>query len=354
MKELYQEALRLLDRDEPFSLATVIRTQGSTPRKPGSMMLIRENGDIVGSLGGGCVEGDVWAAATGMLKRKEPAALVRYHLNEPVTSPHGMICGGSMEFLVEPILSSGEFLPIARAILNAIEGGDPVSVATRISEIGIGKKLAWLGDGSRSGTLGDPVLDEEAMGRMSGTERFVTPLLETDYFIKTHVAHPMILFLGGGHIAKATESFAKPLGFRFTVVDDRPLFANRDRFLEAENVLVRDFESALDDIPLTAESSIVVATRGHQYDDVALEAAIRTPAKYVGLVSSRRKWLLLRRKLLERGLPENRVGEIHAPIGLDLGSRSPEEIALSILGEIVAFRNGREGKPLKYDPGLGT
>ena len=339
MRNLWVKAVRLLERGESFVLATVIRTRGSTPRKAGSRMIVCRNGDIVGSLGGGCVEGDVWSAATEMLKRGNPATRKQYHLNEPVESPHGMICGGTMEFLLEPVDRPDEFFPIARAVLAAIEGGAPVSVATGISPGNIGKKSVRP-------------LDREALRRTPESN----PHLDADSgtFIEFHRPLPSVLFMGGGHIAKATESFAGPLGFRFSVIDDRPLFANRDRFLEADDILVREFESAFDDDPVAADTPIVVATRGHRYDDIALEAAIRTPAKYVGLVSSRRKWLLLRRKLLERGLPENRVGEIHAPIGLDLGSRSPEEIALSILGEIVAFRNGREGKPLKYDPGLGT
>ncbi len=119
MRNLWVKAVRLLERGESFVLATVIRTRGSTPRKAGSRMIVCRNGDIVGSLGGGCVEGDVWSAATEMLKRGNPATRKQYHLNEPVESPHGMICGGTMEFLLEPVDRPDEFFPIARAVLAA-------------------------------------------------------------------------------------------------------------------------------------------------------------------------------------------------------------------------------------------
>lgn len=340
---MFEEAIRLRERGEPFALVTVVRVRGSTPQKPGSRLLVRRDGSTLGTLGGGCVEGALQEAALRALREGRGAEVVHYALNEPIGSPHGMVCGGAMDFLIETAPAPAD------EILAARTDGPPLAVATRLRPAG--RRMILRKGRDPDGTLGDAELDAAAvrkaqeLWRDGGTA--VAALDDArECYIEVHVPPPLLAAVGGGHIGRAMEPLAKGLGFRFAVIDDRPAFANRDRFVEADEVLVADFAEGLSRLPLREESAVLVATRGHKYDDVALEAALRSRAGYVGLVSSRRKWILIRERLLARGVPSDRVASVHAPVGLDIGARTPEEIALSIVAEVVAWRRGRAGGPL--------
>ena len=160
------------------------------------------------------------------------------------------------------------------------------------------------------------------------------------------------MLAGGGHVSKALAPIAKSVGMRIFVVDDRAEFANEERFPEADIVLVRDFVEGLNELPINANSFVIIATRGHRYDDVALEAAARGPARYVALLGSKRKTIMVFEELLKRGVPPERVRELRSPSGLDIGARTPEEIAVSIVAEILMFRLGGRGVPLQLDDRL--
>jgi xanthine dehydrogenase accessory factor len=175
--------------------------------------------------------------------------------------------------------------------------------------------------------------------------------VETDdgaeLFIETYTSPATVVLVGGGHISKAIAPLAKMLELRLYVVDDRREFANKERFQEAESVAVADYANCLDSFPITKNTAVIVATRGHNFDDVALEAAVRSPAGYVGLVGSQRKVILIYEELLKRGVPLERIREVHSPIGLDIRARTPEEIAISIMAEVVQWRLGGTGTPMK-------
>jgi xanthine dehydrogenase accessory factor len=158
--------------------------------------------------------------------------------------------------------------------------------------------------------------------------------------------------MGGGHISKALAALAQPLGYQFHIVDDRQEFANAERFPGAVSTIVADYDVGLQDIPMNANTAVVVATRGHKYDDMAAEAAVRSPAGYVGILGSKRKNLLIYEELFRKGIPEERIRAVRAPVGLDLGGRTPEEIALSIMAEIVAVRLDGSGASLQMDERL--
>ena len=171
----------------------------------------------------------------------------------------------------------------------------------------------------------------------------------TELFVEGFTTPPTLVLMGGGHIGKATSTLAATLGFRIYVVDDRPEFANADRFPEAAGTVIATYSEGLAQVPINANTYIVVATRGHRQDDYALEAAIGTPATYVGLLGSKRKTLLIYRHLLEKGHSPEVLRRVRSPMGLDIGALTPEEIAVSIMSEIIMVRRGGQGGKMQME-----
>ena len=206
--------------------------------------------------------------------------------------------------------------------------------------------------GYTEGTLGNPEIDQEASAKaetlmVHGKYEFVTNDTGAEYFIEAYTTPPQIVLCGGGHVSKAIYSVAKNLGFRVYITDDREEFANEERFPDIDGVVALKPEDALPNLPINPNTFIVVATRGHRYDNVALEAAAKTPAKYVGLMGSKRKTIMIYEDLIRSGLALDRIKEIRSPIGLDIHARTPDEIAVSIMAEILMFRLGGTGLPMK-------
>ena len=358
MQDVFHEAVNLLEKDEQLVMATVIRTKGSTPQKPGAKLLVRKDGTGVGTLGGGCVEGDIWYAASQLMRRGGDAQYREYELNEDLAAEDGLVCGGTMFFLIDPVYRPAQYLDIAKEVDEAYEGGPSVALASLIRTSNgrgsIGSKLFIREDGSTEGSLGDLRLDHDAVMRARnlmamGRNEYVITEEGVEYFIEAYTTPPQLVICGGGHVSRALASHAKPLGFRLFITDDREEFANPQRFPEADIVVGEKPEDALKKLPINANSFIVVATRGHRFDNVALAAAAETPARYVGLMGSKRKTILIYEDLVRMGLNEERLREIRSPIGLDIHARTPEEIAVSIMGEILMFRLGGTGQEMKLE-----
>ena len=358
MHEVFKEAGNLLEAGEPIVVATVIDTRGSTPQKPGAKLLVRRDGSGVGTLGGGCVEGDIWFAASELMRRGGGAQYRDYHLNEDLAAEDGLVCGGTMYFLIDPIYEPQGYLAYAQEIDSAYRGGPSVALASLVKAAGggttTGAKLLIREDGTTDGTLGDPALDDDATARarklmLHGRNDYVTAPDGAEYFLEAYTTPPQLVLCGGGHVSKAIAPVAATLGFRIFVTDDREEFANKDRFPEADMVVAKKPEEALAELPINANTFIVVVTRGHRYDNVALEAAAATPASYVGLMGSKRKTILIYEDLIRAGMSLDRIREIRSPIGLDIHARTPEEIAVSIMAEILMFRLGGTGVPMKLE-----
>jgi xanthine dehydrogenase accessory factor len=237
------------------ALATIVRSRGSTPRKDHAKMLIREDGTSIGSVGGGCVEAAVWEKAQEVMESNR-AELLRYELNDDDAENEGLICGGTVEIFVEPVLPD-----------------------------------------------------------------------------------PRIVLLGAGHLGQAIAQLGRQVGFQVAVVDDRESFASAARFPDAE-VVCQPFEASLESLHINSESFVLVITRGHRHDQIALERALQSQARYVGLIGSRRKIAILVRNLLAKGYAPALFDRLHAPIGLEIGSETPEEIAVSAVAELIAIRKG--------------
>ncbi len=356
MESVFREAAVLAGKGEPFVIATVIGTKGSSPQKSGAKLLIRSDGSAVGTLGGGCVEGDIWFAAKEILKHHGGPEYKDYYLNEDIAARDGLVCGGTMYFFLEPVWEPAEFLPMVRDIMKAYEGDGTVSLATMVKpgDAGgrTGARLFVDKDGLRTGTLGRPELDELAAetARELGSYGKCEHVLTTDgteLFVEAYTAPATLVLMGGGHINKAVAPLASALGFRLYVVDDRPEFASKERFPEAEETVVADYVTGLAHFSVTRNTAIVIAPRGHNFDDVALEIAALSQAGYVGLVGSQRKVILIYEQLLKRGVPLERVREIHSPIGLDIRARTPIEIAISIMAEVIQHRLGGTGQAMR-------
>ena len=358
MKEVIQETIRQLEDEQPCVLATVVRTKGSTPQKSGSMLLVRQDGTGVGTLGGGCVEGDIWFAAKEMLRNQGGPEFKDYYLNEDIAARDGLVCGGTMYFYLEPMWKPESFLDIGKQVVNAYEGGDPVGLATVVNtpEDGpeLGAKLMLQLDGTVTGTLGSQELDDRALAvarRVAdvGSNESFSNDEGIEVFIEGFTTPPTLAVIGGGHVGKATADLANMLGYRVFIVDDRPEFSNPERFPYAGQTVVTKYDRWNEDLTINVNTFVVVATRGHRFDDMALESALKTRARYIGLMGSRRKNLMIYRRLLDQGVSLDRLKEVHAPIGLDIGGLQPEELAVSIMAEIIMTRRGGKGGQMQMD-----
>ena len=359
MQEVFSEAVNLLEKDDQLVVATVIRTKGSTPQKPGAKLLVRKDGSGVGTLGGGCVEGDIWFAASQLMKRGGSAQYREYQLNEDLAADDGLVCGGTMYFLIDPVYKPEDYLQYAREIDAAYRGEGAVAVANLIkpapgSDVPLGAKMFIREDGYTDGTLGNSDMDDAAKDKafelmVHGKNEYVIAENGAEYFVEAFTTPPQLVICGGGHVSKSIAAHAKPLGFRLFITDDREEFANKQRFPEADMIIAKNPEEALKELPINPNTFIVVATRGHKFDNVALAAAADTSARYVGLMGSKRKTILIYEDLVRMGISIDRLQEIRSPIGLDISARTPEEIAISIIGEILMFRLGGTGQAMKLE-----
>jgi xanthine dehydrogenase accessory factor len=359
MHEVFREAVNLLEKDDQLVVATVIRTKGSTPQKPGAKLLVRKDGSGVGTLGGGCVEGDIWFAASQLMKRGGSAQYREYQLNEDLAADDGLVCGGTMFFLIDPIYKPEDYLDYAKEIEAAYRGEGAVAVANLIkpvpgSDVPLGSKMFIREDGHTEGTLGDSDMDDAAKDKafelmVHGKNEYIIAENGAEYFVEAFTTPPQLVICGGGHVSKSIAAHAKPLGFRLFITDDREEFANKQRFPEADMIVAKNPEEALKELPINPNTFIIVATRGHKFDNVALSAAAATSARYVGLMGSKRKTILIYEDLVRMGISLDRLQEIRSPIGLDISARTPEEIAISIIGEILMFRLGGTGRAMKLE-----
>ena len=358
MRDVIQETVNQLDTGHPCVLATVVRTKGSTPQKAGAMLLVRNDGTAVGTLGGGCVEGDIWFAAREILRDHGGPQFKDYYLNEDIAARDGLVCGGTMYFYLEPFWDAADFAPIGHELLGAYDGAEPAALATIVRSDSdtapLGAKLLLRSDGAIAGTLGTAALDEialDAAARVAavGANESVDLDAHTELFVEGFTTPPTLVMVGGGHVGKATADLAHRLGYRVYVVDDRADFANPERFPYAADTIVAPYTDWAQHLDLNVNSFIVVASRGHWFDDVALESALTTRARYIGLLGSRRKTLMIYQRLLQQGIPRARLAQVHAPIGLDIGALEPEELAVSIMSEIIMARRGGQGRPMTMD-----
>ena len=264
MEDVFREAKTQLEKGQPVVVATVVRTKGSTPQKPGAKLLVRNDGSGVGTLGGGCVEGDIWFAAKELMKRGGSAEHRDYQLNEDLAAQDGLVCGGTMYFLIDPIYRPDKYLSYADEINRAYEGESSVALATLLKPAAgsfdsTGAKLFIRDDGTTEGTLGSADLDAEALNKSSdlmihGNNEYIVSLNGAEYFIEAYTTPPQLVLCGGGHVSNAIAPMAKKLGFHVFITDDRKEFANKERFPEADMIVDLKPEDAFHNYSYTRSS----------------------------------------------------------------------------------------------------
>lgn len=260
--DLFEEIIKLRRAGLRGALATIVHTNGSIPSYESSRMLVREDGSIAGTIGGGCVEADVWAAAREVMKIEAPRKMV-FNLNHEASYDNGLICGGTLEVFVEPILPQ-----------------------------------------------------------------------------------PALYIFGGGHVSMALAQAAHTAGFAIGVIDDRESFANAERFPMAREIFT-SFDDAYAKLQPNASTYIVIVTRGHKDDMRVLAWAVNTDAKYIGMIGSKRKVISVYEALEKEGYAPEKFENVHAPVGLEIGALTPEEIAISITAELIAVRRHAKDLPHK-------
>jgi xanthine dehydrogenase accessory factor len=252
--DLYEEIVRLRKDGRRGAVATIVNVRGSIPSFKTAKMLVRDDGSIVGTIGGGCVEAEVWQAARDVMESERPRTLT-FDLNQDPKYDTGLVCGGTLEIFVEPILPPAD-----------------------------------------------------------------------------------LYIFGAGHVAASLYKVARIAGFDITVIDDREAYASRERFPEAQQIIVEDFDKAAAQLSPSESSYIVIVTRGHRDDMRMLRWAVQTQARYIGMIGSKRKTITIFKELQSQGLAAHLFERVHAPVGLDIGAITPEEIAVSIVAELIAKR----------------
>lgn len=343
MKDILSDLIKWRERGDRIALATVISVKRSAPRPPGAKMAVNEHGEISGGVSGGCVEGAVVEIAEQVIDG-EPPRLLHFGIADSEAWDVGLPCGGEIDVWVQAY-EPGRFEEVARADGRAAE-------VTLLEGARPGSKLIVEADGARSGSLGAPELDDDAA-------RTASEMLWAEYserhdamFVDVTAPAPRLILFGAVDIAAALCTLARATGWRPYVVDPRGRFATPERFPDAEGVIAAWPDEAFAKLGgIDPATSIAVLTHDPKLDDAALQIALRSPARFVGAMGSRRAQASRRERLLQAGLADEELARLSAPLGLDLGAAGREETALSIMAEVVAARHGHEGGRLSQARG---
>ncbi|MEO3787364.1 XdhC/CoxI family protein [Actinocorallia sp. B10E7] len=324
-----------------YALATVIGAVGSAPRRPGAAMAVSEDGEAVGSVSGGCVEGAVYELCREVL-RTGSAVRESFGYSDDTAFAVGLTCGGTIEVFVQPA-------PPAQ-VVEAVSASSPVAVAHVLD--GSGATFVILPDGHHgsSGTAAvDTAVVAEARAMLDGGAtgiRSVRRRPGLEVFIASYATRPRLLVFGAIDYAGPVVRLGRFLGYRVTVCDARPVFATPARFPDADEVVVDWPHRYLASTEIDSRTAVVILTHDAKFDLPLLEVALRLPVGYVGAMGSRRTHAERLERLREAGLTDAELARLHSPIGLDLGARTPEETAVAIIAEIVAGRRGGGALPL--------
>jgi xanthine dehydrogenase accessory factor len=341
MREILSDVDRWRAAGEAVALATVVSTWGSAPRREGAKLAVSAAGAMAGSVSGGCVEGALVEEARGVLRDGRPR-LVRYGVADETAWSVGLACGGRIEVFVAPLQAD-----VYEAERDALAGELALAAATVIAGPDglLGRALLVSASGEVRGSidagLDAAARDAAALALADGASRRIA-LGPAEVFVEALLPAPTIVIVGGVHVAVTLAALARSLGFRVVVVDPRAAFATPERFPHAHRLLHMWPDEALAELGLSGSTAVAVLSHDPKLDDPALRVALGSPAFYVGALGSARTQAKRRARLAESGVSPALLDRIHGPIGLDLGGRAPEEIALAILAEIVAARNRRK------------
>ncbi len=337
----------IADWQDDTAIATVVATWGSAPRQVGAKLAMAHGHKLAGSVSGGCIEGAVYEEGMDALLTGRARLLTYGVADETAFEAIGLACGGSIEVFVEPLTDQlrafwarahHEELPCAT--VTVIKGPEDV----------VGYKVLIDENGAVKANRGDEIyhafmpqmITAGALAIQSGeTRRAPLTDLDAEIFVDVHMPSPQLVLVGAVHIAQALLPIAQAIGYRVIVIDPRPAFGNMLRFPDAERLIAEYPPRAFEQLRITRSTAIVTLTHDAKFDDPALVYALQSDAFYVGALGGKMTRAHRRARLLKAGLSEAQVDKLRAPIGIDLGARTPEEIALATMAEIIAARNGK-------------
>jgi xanthine dehydrogenase accessory factor len=347
MRELLAELAAALEQRRACVWCAVVETRGSTPQKAGAAMLVFADGGQCGTLGGGCVEAEVKRRALAVLAAGAAAGpeVLSFCLDDDYGWDDGLICGGRMSVLAGPVRAGAHdaYYRAYRALVESGRGCVEAVALGAASGLPAGSRYLFDGGGKLAARLDGqegPVPEVVLSGLPALADR---PGPRTQHGVAYLPLLPRVtlLIVGGGHVGQAVARLAAEVDFDAWVLDDRDRYASRERFPAASRLLVGDIGPTLKELAPTLDGSTycLIVTRGHNHDEEALYHLAATAAGYVGMIGSKRKIKLIYEDLVARGLPSQALEGVHAPLGLDIGSRTVAEIAVSIVAELIARRN---------------
>lgn len=339
MRDLLNDYTRFVQSGKPFGRAVVTSVWGSAPRAEGSSMLASADGTIAGSVSGGCVESATALEIEQAIGRGSPK-LVTFGVTDERAWEVGLACGGTIKVFVEP--------NVRPEVVEAAQGPGGEVLASIIDGQGVGRSVRVFEDGRTQGALGPGVsMDEIRQAALaalkkesSSTRGFETPQGPVTVFFEVFPRQPRLVVFGGVQIAVALVPLARALGYHTIVADGRQAFLDRNRFPDADELILAWPEEAFERVGLDSATYVCVLSHDPKFDEPALRVALRSPAAYVGAIGSRKTQASRRERLQESGLTDAQIARLHGPIGLDLGGRQPAETALAILAEMTAVRYG--------------
>ncbi|MGD8627378.1 MAG: XdhC family protein [Anaerolineae bacterium] len=347
MIDLLPKIYEWLDRGEEIAVATVIRVAGSAPRPVGARMIISAEGRMAGSVSGGCVETTVYTEMMEVLEGGPPRKL-HFGITEDMIWDVGLACGGTIDVFVQRLDPAA-----VKALVAQVEAGQAVALATVVEGEGLGETALVSREEVVLGAPAEGAMDAAREMLAARAERGeVHQLTEGQaVYVEPFLPPPMMVIVGGVHVAIPLTRFAKELGFYVVVTDPRAKFANQERFAEADEVLLEWPDEALGHLEIDEATYVVLLTHDPKIDEPTLAAALETKATYIGAIGSRGTHEARFERMARWGVTAEQLERVYAPIGLDLGGRTPEETALSIIAEVVAVKNGRSGSSLRASKG---
>jgi xanthine dehydrogenase accessory factor len=345
MKQILEEAAAVLRSGGSVALSTIVSGSGSVPMSRRSKMLVHPDGRMAGTVGGGCLEAEVYDAARAALEGGPGAVgLKRFVLTEDQAGAEGLNCGGTVEILTEK-LSPGPVLAVLEGCIGVLERRVEAVMMTSLAGPGNGApgKLVVEAGGVRLGGLGDGAVDGEAARRaeeLLGSDAIALEEVRGGgrVFFESLPVTPRLVLYGGGHVSRETARVAAGTGFHVVVTDDRPAFAAPARHPDAHETKVISFDRAAEEVEIDGHTSLVVVTRGHRHDETIVRQILRSPAAYIGMIGSARKVAIMKKSLAAGGFADDEIDRVHAPVGIDIGADNPAEIAVSIVAELIAVR----------------
>jgi xanthine dehydrogenase accessory factor len=375
-EEIWAEAVRTLERDKPFALATVVNVRGSTPREVGAKMIVRDDGQF-GTIGGGCGEAEVFRKARVLLEDDGGARLAEVDLTGDFDQQQIGTCGGIMDVFIDLWRPRAD-LGIARRLAEAADHNRPAALLTVVDPgtaptaklgertvVDLSRRAApvdgFAGLGPAAAQqLGERTADAVAALYEVGADGAVRPATRVEpsgaprIFLDPITGAQRLIIVGAGHIAQPLARVGSMLGFHVTVIDDRASFANRERFPNADQIIVRPFAAAIESLELDRHCYLLSVTRGHAFDEEVLRTALkRRNGAFIGMIGSRRRVRATLERIAEDGIPAAELDEVHAPLGADIGAETPAEIAVSIIAEIIRERRTGVRDPFNLGAKLG-